>query len=92
MQEAVNRHRAAYGINPSMQGELPTGGEYAWRADGEEHMWTPEAIVKLQRSTRDNSFKTYQEYAKIINDQSKRQMTLRGLLKFKTARGDPGAA
>ena len=89
MQEAVNRHRAAYGINPSMQGELPTGGEYAWRADGEEHMWTPEAIVKLQRSTRDNSFKTYQEYAKIINDQSKRQMTLRGLLKFKTAGATP---
>lgn len=83
MQEAVNKHRAAYGVNPGMVKELATGGQYAWRADGEEHMWTPEAIVKLQSATREKNYATYREYAAIVNDQGKRQMTLRGLLDFK---------
>ena len=84
MQEAVNRHHEAYAARRTAHEELPTGGEYAWRADGEEHMWTPEAIVKLQRATRQKNYATYKEYARIINDQSARQMTLRGLLRFKT--------
>ena len=84
MQEAVDRHHAAYAERMAPKGELPTGGEYAWRSDGEEHMWTPEAIVKLQRASRQKNYQTYKEYARIINDQSRRQMTLRGLLRFKT--------
>ena len=57
---------------------LDAGGEYAWRARGEEHMWTPDAIAKLQQATREadgsrNPFATYKEYAQIINDQSKRR-------------------
>ena len=83
MQEAVDRHHAAYAERMAPKGELPTGGEYAWRSDGEEHMWTPEAIVKLQRASRQKNYQTYKEYARIINDQSRRQMTLRGLLRFK---------
>jgi hypothetical protein len=68
---------------------LDAGGEYAWRARGEEHMWTPDAIAKLQHSTRANNWNTYKEYAQIINDQSKRHMTLRGLFEFKV---DPAKA
>ncbi len=70
---------------------LDAGGEYAWRARGEEHMWTPDAIAKLQHSTRANNFNTYKEYAQLINDQSKRHMTLRGLFEFKIdpAKADP---
>jgi len=52
-------------------------------------MWTPDAIAKLQHSTRSNNFNTYKEYAQIINDQSKRHMTLRGLFEFKL---DPSKA
>lgn len=84
MQEAVNTHAHAYGLNRGQEAILPVGGEYAWRAQGEEHMWTPEAIVKLQRASREKNYQTYREYARIINDQSSRQMTLRGLLRFKT--------
>jgi glutamate synthase (NADPH/NADH) large chain len=62
---------------------LDAGGEYAWRARGEEHMWTPDAIAKLQHSTRANKWDTYKEYAQLINDQSKRHVTLRGLFEFK---------
>ena len=84
MQEALNIHAHAYGLNRGTGALLPIGGEYAWRAQGEEHMWTPEAIVKLQRASRDKNYQTYREYAQIINDQSSRQMTLRGLLRFRT--------
>ena len=38
---------------------LETGGEYAWRVRGEDHMWTPDAIAKLQHSTRANNWNTY---------------------------------
>ena len=48
-------------------------------------MWTPDAIAKLQHSTRANKFETYQEYARIINDQTRRHMTLRGLFALKPA-------
>ncbi|MEY4284192.1 MAG: Ferredoxin-dependent glutamate synthase 1 [Pseudomonadota bacterium] len=82
-EEAIRTHHAAFSQDPVLAHMLETGGEYAWRARGEEHMWTPDAIAKLQHSTRANNFNTYKEYAQIINDQSKRHMTLRGLFEFK---------
>lgn len=81
MQEAVNDHENAFKI-PTKGKLLPESGEYNWRSRGEEHMWTPEAIYKLQHAARSNSYQTYKEYAEIINDQSQRQMTLRGLMAF----------
>ena len=82
-EETLRTHQAAFGADPVLEHMLDTGGEYAWRARGEEHMWTPDAIAKLQHSTRANNWSTYKEYAQIINDQSKRHMTLRGLFEFK---------
>src|SRR5437762_2278577 len=88
-QEAIRMHRAAFGDDPVLDGMLDAGGEYAWRVRGEEHMWTPDAIAKLQHSARANKYETYKEYAQIINDQSHRHMTLRGLFEFKV---DPAKA
>jgi glutamate synthase (NADPH/NADH) large chain len=82
-EEAIRLHREAFGEDPVLENALDAGGEYAFRIRGEEHMWTPDAIAKLQHSARANNFNTYKEYAQIINDQSKRQMTLRGLFEFK---------
>jgi len=82
-EEAIRNHKAAFGDDPVLANMLETGGEYAWRARGEEHMWTPDAIAKLQHSTRSGKFDTYKEYAQIINDQSRRHLTLRGLFEFK---------
>ncbi|MCV2350022.1 glutamate synthase-related protein [Paucibacter sp. Y2R2-4] len=82
-EEAIRLHRAAFGDDPVLDSMLDAGGEYAWRARGEEHMWTPDAIAKLQHSARSGKYDTYKEYAQIINDQSKRHMTLRGLFEFK---------
>ncbi|WP_309639075.1 glutamate synthase-related protein [Methylibium sp.] len=88
-EEALRMHQAAFGDDPVLAGMLDAGGEYAWRVRGEEHMWTPDAIAKLQHSTRANKFDTYKEYAQLINDQSRRHMTLRGLFEFKV---DPSKA
>ena len=82
-EEAIRMHKAAFGDDPVLATMLDAGGEYAWRARGEEHMWTPDAIAKLQHSARSNNWNTYKEYAQIINDQSRRHMTLRGLFEFK---------
>ena len=88
-EEAIRMHKAAFSTDPVLANRLDAGGEYAWRTRGEEHMWTPDAIAKLQHSTRANNFNTYKEYAEIINDQSKRHLTLRGLFEFKI---DPAKA
>ncbi len=88
-EEAIKSHRAAFSADPVLAHMLDAGGEYAWRARGEDHMWTPDAIAKLQHSTRTNNFSTYKEYAQIINDQNRRHMTLRGLFEFKI---DPSKA
>ncbi|GIX53862.1 glutamate synthase-related protein [Sphaerotilus sulfidivorans] len=82
-EEAIRNHVAAFGDDPVLATMLDAGGEYAWRTRGEEHMWTPDAIAKLQHSTRSGKFDTYKEYAQIINDQSRRHLTLRGLFEFR---------
>ena len=88
-EEAIRMHRSAFSDDPVLASMLDAGGEYAWRARGEEHMWSPDAIAKLQHSTRANNWNTYKEYAQLINDQSKRHMTLRGLFEFRI---DPARA
>ena len=87
--EALRLHKLAFGNDPVLENALDAGGEYAYRVRGEDHLWTPDAIAKLQHSTRSNNFSTYKEYAQLINDQSKRHLTLRGLFEFKL---DPNKA
>ncbi len=83
-EEAICIHRAAFGErDPVLAHMLDAGGEYAWRVRGEDHTWTPDAIAKLQHASRANSYPTYKEYAAIINDQSRRHMTFRGLFEFR---------
>lgn len=82
--EAIRSHTATFNNSSQLNQQLKLGGEFAWRAKGEEHAWTPDAIAKLQHSTLTNRYETFAEYAKIINDQSKRHTTLRGLFEFRT--------
>jgi glutamate synthase (NADPH/NADH) large chain len=89
-EEAIRTHQAAFDEDdPVLAGALDAGGEYAWRVRGEEHMWTPDAIAKLQHSARQNSAATYREFAAIVNDQSKRHLTLRGLFEFRLEQCTP---
>ena len=88
-EEALRLHQEAFGDDLVLADALDAGGDYAFRIRGEEHMYSPEAIAKLQHSARANNFGTYKEFALIMNDQSKRHMTLRGLFEFKI---DPAKA
>ncbi|WP_048439720.1 glutamate synthase-related protein [Caenimonas sp. SL110] len=88
-QESIRMHKAAFSDDPVLATMLDAGGEYAWRTRGEDHMWTPDAIAKLQHAARANNWNTYKEYAQLINDQSRRHMTLRGLFEFRI---DPSKA
>ena len=84
-EEAESLHIAAFGEDPVLTNSLDAGGEYAFRVRGENHMWTPDSIAKLQHATRTGQYETYKEYAKLINDQTRRHMTLRGLFEIKSA-------
>ena len=74
--------RAAPGPGPDYR-RLPTGGEYAWRREGEPHLFSPEAVFKLQHATRSRRYEIFKEYTSLIDDQSRRLMTLRGLLRIR---------
>ena len=83
--EAQRLHGAAFGSDPLLAAALDAGGEYLYRIRGEDHMWTPDSIAKLQHAARTGSAQTYKEYAALINDQTKRMLTLRGLFEFRYA-------
>jgi glutamate synthase (NADPH/NADH) large chain len=64
---------------------LDVGGIYQYRLRGEQHAWTPENVAQLQHAVRGNDPKNYEEFAKSVNQQSERLLTIRGLMEFKTA-------
>ena len=88
--EVLMRHTAAFAERkPQSQTELPSGGQYQWRADGEFHLFNPESIHRLQKSVRTGSYATYKSYAELIDDRAKNLSTLRGLLDFKQGESIP---
>ncbi|HKQ11468.1 MAG TPA: glutamate synthase large subunit, partial [Rhizomicrobium sp.] len=88
-QDCVSRHKDAYGDNPVYRNMLDVGGDYAFRLRGEDHAWTPESVSRLQHAVRGNNPAEYQLFAKTINDQNERLLTLRGLMQFKTGESIP---
>jgi len=81
--EAVLWHQSAYGDQHVYRHHLDAGGDYAYRLRGEHHVWTPETIATLQHATRANDARTYEEYARMVNEQNEKLMTFRGLMDFK---------
>ena len=82
--EAAARHARAFPHRgaAALQ-QLETGGEYQWRRDGEPHLFNPETVFKLQHATRSRRYDIFKEYTRLVNDQSARLMTLRGLLRIR---------
>ncbi|MCX7864330.1 MAG: glutamate synthase large subunit, partial [Novosphingobium sp.] len=84
-EETVRRHRGAFGDNPIYRNMLDVGGMYGLRLRGEEHAWTSANIGNLQHAVRGNLPEKYREFARSINDQSQRMLTIRGLMEFRKA-------
>jgi glutamate synthase (ferredoxin) len=83
--EVQMRHERAFPRFPVNGHVLDAGGQYQWRSDGEYHLFNPETVHKLQAACRTGSYKLFKEYSALVNQQSKRLCTLRGLLGFKFA-------
>ncbi|AYF74696.1 glutamate synthase large subunit [Nocardia yunnanensis] len=84
--EVAQRHRIAFleNRNERAHRELEIGGEYQWRREGEYHLFNPDTVFKLQHATRSGQYKVFKEYTKLVDDQSERLASLRGLFKFKS--------
>jgi len=84
-EETMKRHLNAFGDSPILRDTLEVGGEYALRIRGEDHAWNADTVGTLQHAVRGNSRDQYREYAKMINQQDERLLTLRGLFKIRKA-------
>ena len=85
--EALQRHSAVYDtVQVPANQMLPLAGFYQWRRGGEHHQWNPDTIAMLQHAARTNDGNVYEKFARLVNDQSRRIATLRGLLEFKGER------
>jgi glutamate synthase (ferredoxin) len=81
--EVRQRHQKAF-PDRSVNGHvLDAGGQYQWRQGGEQHLFNPETVHKLQYACRTGNYQVFQQYSQAVNDQSKRLCTLRGLFELK---------
>ncbi|WP_137875222.1 glutamate synthase large subunit [Rhodococcus sp. Q] len=89
--EVKVRHEAAYLPRKEERAhrELEVGGEYQWRREGEYHLFNPDTVFKLQHATRTGQYSIFKEYTKMVDDQSERLASLRGLFKFKSGVREP---
>ena len=85
--EILRWHEHAYPSSSFVKNDLDTGGVYQWKRRGEDHIFNPQTIHLLQYSTRKGDFEIFRKYSKLINDQTRQAMTLRGLLDFR--KGNP---
>ncbi len=82
-EEAARRAAVAGGGAGLSHRRLEIGGEYQWRREGEPHLFSPETVFKLQHATRTRRYEIFKEYTSLIDDQSAKLKTLRGLLRIK---------
>ncbi|TQF74727.1 glutamate synthase large subunit [Rhodococcus spelaei] len=85
------RHASAYLPRKEERAhrELEVGGEYQWRREGEYHLFNPDTVFKLQHATRTGQYSIFKEYTKLVDDQSERLASLRGLFEFKKGVREP---
>ena len=80
------RHGRAYSEQEGVDKALDPGDDLQWRRNGDPHQYNPHTIHMLQNACRTNNFELFKKYSQSINEQSKEQTTLRGLLTFKEGR------
>jgi glutamate synthase (ferredoxin) len=83
--EVLMRHQYAFPDRQVNGHTLEVGGQYQWRAEGEVHLFSPQTVHKLQQAVRTGNFKVFKEYSALVNEQSRKTCTLRGLLDLKFA-------
>ena len=82
-EEALVKHGLAYPKEFVANPKLEVGGIYQWKRRGEAHTFNPKSIHFLQVAARKNDAGTYEKYRDVINQQTEKALTLRGLLTFR---------
>jgi glutamate synthase (NADPH) large chain len=89
--DVASRHALGFLARPEERAhrELEVGGEYQWRREGEYHLFNPDTVFKLQHATRTGQYEIFKEYTNLVDDQSERMASLRGLLRFRAGARPP---
>ena len=84
-EEVRRRHNLAYPENSAERAhrELEVGGEYQWRREGEYHLFNPDTVFRLQHASRQKRYDIFKEYTALVDSQSAKLATLRGLFQLK---------
>uniref|UniRef100_UPI0004A2DD6E glutamate synthase central domain-containing protein n=1 Tax=Saccharopolyspora rectivirgula TaxID=28042 RepID=UPI0004A2DD6E len=87
-EEVAKRHRRAHPDNPTelVHRKLEVGGEYAFRREGELHLFTPETVFLLQHSTKTGRYDIYRRYTAEVDRLSREGGTLRGMFELDSGR------
>ncbi|CAA6802986.1 MAG: Glutamate synthase [NADPH] large chain (EC [uncultured Thiotrichaceae bacterium] len=81
-EEALRRHRRAFGFHDADLRTLQPGGSFQWRSGGEDHMYNPDTIYLLQKAVRGGSFEQFRDFSAKLNDDPEIKYNLRNLLDF----------
>lgn len=87
-EETLAHHLRAFADKDGVDKVLDSGGDYQWRADGEEHLFNPQTIHLLQNAVRTGNYDLYKRYAALVQGESEKHLTLRSLLELKPV-GEP---
>ena len=88
--DVLRRHEQAFPPRDIAENlSLDVGGVYQWRRRGENHLISPMLVALLQKASKVRNKDDYKAYAQMVNDQSKKLYTLRGLMEFKTGVREP---
>ncbi len=82
--EMLARHNFAL---KNLEEPLQSGGRYAVKKNGEEHLYHPQVIHTIQTAVREGNYKLYKEYTKLIGVE--KAVALRHLLGFKPGKPVP---
>ncbi|HZK65268.1 MAG TPA: glutamate synthase large subunit [Puia sp.] len=84
--ETLSKHLFAFSRKDIPVDRLPAGGVYQWKRKGEFHLFNPGTVHYLQYSTHMNDYASFKKYSRLVNDQTEKAATLRGMLAFKRNR------
>ena len=84
-EEALRNHAACFCQAVASAADLPPGGVYQWRRDGEAHLYNPATITLLQQAVRKDDERLFRQYVDRLCGEQSELFTLRGLFKFRKA-------
>src|SRR5574344_405119 len=79
--DAITLHNEAFSKNAQTD-FLPNLGQFHYRKDGIKHAWNPETIATLQLATRNNDYKKYKEFSRLV-DEKEDPIFIRDFFDFK---------